>query len=54
MIVVEIRDMIDAVGADRPLWPSFRDAAHTAAVVDAVLESNRDKSWKTVRAEPEE
>ena len=39
MIVVEMKDMILAVTEGKPLWPTFRDAVHTACVVDAVLRS---------------
>lgn len=45
MIVVEMRDMIEAVAGGKPLWPTFRDAVHTARVVDAVLRSQEERRW---------
>jgi predicted dehydrogenase len=45
MIVVEMKDLVEGIAADRPLWPSFRDAVHTALVVDAVLLSQQERRW---------
>ncbi len=45
MIVVEMKDMILAVTEGKPLWPTFRDAVHTASVVDAVLRSQDQRRW---------
>ncbi len=48
MIVVEIKDMILGVTEGKPLWPTFRDAVHTASVVDAVLRSQDERRWVLV------
>lgn len=45
MIVVEMKDMIEGALGRKPLWPSFRDAVHTALVVDATLRSQDEKRW---------
>jgi predicted dehydrogenase len=45
MIVVEMKDLVEGIVADKPLWPSFRDAVHTALVVDAVLLSQQERRW---------
>lgn len=45
MIVVEMKDLLEGIAADKPLWPSFRDAVHTALVVDAVLLSQQERRW---------
>ncbi|MGO9421344.1 Gfo/Idh/MocA family protein [Roseiarcus sp.] len=45
MIVVEMKDMILGVTEGKPLWPTFRDAVHTASVVDAVLRSQDERRW---------
>jgi len=49
MIVVEMKDMIEGVSSGKALWPSFRDATHTALVVDAVLLSQRERRWARIR-----
>lgn len=48
MIMIEMKDMIEAIVANKPLWPSFRDAAHTASVVDAVLKSQMRRCWEKI------
>lgn len=48
MIVVEMKDMILGVTGSKPLWPTFRDAVHTAGVVDAVLRSQDERRWVKV------
>jgi predicted dehydrogenase len=45
MIVVEMKDMIEGVLSGKQLWPTFRDAVHTALVVDAVLLSQKQRRW---------
>ena len=54
MIVVEMKDMILGVAAGKPLWPTFRDAVHTACVVDAVLRSQDERRWVKVSKIAEE
>jgi predicted dehydrogenase len=54
MIVVEMKDMIQGVVSERPLWPSFRDAVHTASVVDAVPRSQDERRWVKVSEIAEE
>ncbi|PPC77506.1 myo-inositol 2-dehydrogenase [Pokkaliibacter plantistimulans] len=54
MIVVEMRDLIEGIVADRPLWPTFRDAVHTALVVDAVLVSQRERRWVSIEERQQE
>lgn len=48
MIVVEMKDMIEGITNQRPMWPSFRDAVHTALVVEAVLASQSERRWTSV------
>ncbi len=45
MITIEMRDMIEGVAGNRAVWPSFRDAVHTALVVDAALRSQAERRW---------
>ena len=54
MIVVEMRDMIEGVAADRPMWPTFRDAVHTALVVESVLKSQVERRWVSVQEQAKE
>lgn len=48
MIMVEMRDLIEGICADRPLWPRFSDAVHTAQVIDAVMRSHKERRWTKV------
>jgi predicted dehydrogenase len=48
MIVVEMAEFIRAIAEDSPAWPDFAAAAHTAAVVDAVLASCDARAWTSV------
>jgi predicted dehydrogenase len=45
MIAVEMKDMVEGVVLGKPLWPTFRDAVHTASVIDAVLLSQDERRW---------
>ena len=54
MIVVEMKDMIEGVLGGKPLWPSFRDAVHTALVVDAVLSSQTERRWVKISENAQE
>lgn len=49
MITVEMKELVEGVAAGQPLWPSFRDAVHTALVVDAVLRSQQEKRWVPIK-----
>ena len=48
MITVEMMDLIEGIAADQALWPSFRDAVHTALVVDSVLLSQKERRWVAI------
>ena len=48
MITVEMKDLIEGIASDLPLWPSFRDAVHTALVVDSVLLSQKERRWVAI------
>jgi prepilin-type processing-associated H-X9-DG protein len=50
MIAIEMRDMLEAVSNACPLWPTFRDACHTADVVEAVLHSCDSGHWQAVQS----
>ena len=54
MIVVEMKDMIEGVLGGRPLWPTFRDAVHTALVVDSVLLSQTERRWVKISENAQE
>jgi len=45
----QVADFLKAAGEGKPLPPTFRDALETQYVCDAVLESAREKQWKTVK-----
>lgn len=48
MVVVEMRDMIQAVVTNTPAWPGFAEAAHTAHVLQAVRVSQDSRTWARV------
>lgn len=45
----QVADFLKAAGEGKPLPPTFRDALETQYVCDAVLDSAREKQWKTVK-----
>jgi predicted dehydrogenase len=45
--VHQVADFLAAVEAGKPCHPTFRDAYETAKVCDAVLDSAKDRAWKT-------
>lgn len=45
MICIEIKDLVEGIFNDKAIWPSFRDAAHTACVIEAVLQSQVERKW---------
>lgn len=47
-IIIEARDFLAAIEADRPLWPSFRDGHAVNLVVDAALKSSDSGTWADV------
>lgn len=48
MMTIEIRDLVAGILGEGTAWPTFRDAAHTVAVVDAALAASRTDRWQTV------
>lgn len=48
--VHQVADFIKAVGEGKPCAPTFRDALETQYVCDAVLDSAKTRSWKTVKS----
>jgi len=47
--VHQVADFLKAVGEGKPCPPTFRDALETQYVCDAVLQSAKDRQWKTVK-----
>ena len=45
---IEIRELIEAVAAGRPAWPSFRDGWKIMRIVDACVESAKTRRWVNV------
>jgi predicted dehydrogenase len=45
---IEVRELMLAVAAGKPSWPSFRDGWRIMQVVDACVASARDRRWVTV------
>jgi predicted dehydrogenase len=43
--IVEVRDLIEGIATDRPMWPDFRAAYRVNLVIDAIEESNRQGKW---------
>ncbi len=45
----QVADFLIAVGEGKPCPPTFRDALETQYVCDAIIESGRERQWKTVK-----
>ena len=45
MKACEIRDLLEAVAEDKPLWPDFRAAYQVNQVLDAIERSHRENRW---------
>lgn len=45
----QVADFLKAAGEGKPLPPTFRDALETQYVCDAIIESGRERQWKTVK-----
>jgi predicted dehydrogenase len=45
----QVADFLFAAGEGKPLAPTFRDALETQYVCDAIIESGRERQWKTVK-----
>jgi predicted dehydrogenase len=45
----QVADFLKAVGEGQPCPPTFRDALETQYVCDAIIESGRERQWKTVK-----
>lgn len=48
MKAVEVRDLVEGILADRPMWPDFRAACHVNQVCDAVEQSYQEARWVTL------
>lgn len=48
MMTIEIRDLVEGIHGGRAVWPTFRDGAHVADVVDAALKSVTSGTWQSV------
>lgn len=45
MKAVEVRDLVEGIAADSPMWPDFRAAYEVNRVIDAVEQSHNDRCW---------
>ncbi len=45
----QVADFLVAAGEGKPLAPTFRDALETQYVCDAIIDSGRERQWKTVK-----
>ena len=48
MKAVEIRDLIEGVANNKPLWPDFRAAYVVNRIMDAVEQSSQERRWVTL------
>ena len=47
--IVEVRDLIEGVANDTPIWPDFRAAYEVNLVVDCIEESHRLGQWVAIK-----
>lgn len=45
---VEVRDLIDGIAADTPLWPDFEEGWKVSRILDAIALSHQDGRWVNV------
>ncbi|UPT57242.1 Gfo/Idh/MocA family protein [Dickeya zeae] len=45
---VEVRDLIDGIAADQPLWPDFEEGWRVSRVLDAIVLSHQAACWVAV------
>ncbi|MBU6951913.1 Gfo/Idh/MocA family protein [Hahella sp. HN01] len=46
--IVEVRDLVEGLCADRPMWPQFRHAYEVNRVLDAVELSHQERRWVSI------
>ncbi|AZZ90594.1 Gfo/Idh/MocA family oxidoreductase [Hahella sp. KA22] len=46
--VVEVRDLVEGLCAERPMWPQFRHAYEVNRVLDAVELSHQERRWVSI------
>ena len=46
--VIEVRDLVEGIINDRPLYPDFREAARVNRLIDAIETSDQTGQWVTV------
>lgn len=47
--IVEVRDLIEGIANDTPIWPDFRAAYEVNLVVDCIEESHRLGQWVSIK-----
>ncbi|QHP54943.1 gfo/Idh/MocA family oxidoreductase [Pectobacterium carotovorum subsp. carotovorum] len=45
---VEVRDLIDGIAADVPMWPDFEEGWKVSRVLDAIVQSHETARWVNV------
>jgi len=48
MKAVEVRDLVEGIVADKPLWPDFRAACQVNQILDAAELSHAERRWVTL------
>ncbi|GAB7260899.1 hypothetical protein DaDZ19_25660 [Dickeya ananatis] len=43
-----MRDLIDGIAADQPLWPDFEEGWRVSRVLDAIVLSHQAARWVAV------
>ncbi|MDR5861105.1 Gfo/Idh/MocA family oxidoreductase [Halomonas eurihalina] len=46
--IIEIRDLVEGIVGDRPLYPNFREAARVNRLIEAIERSHLEGSWVSV------
>jgi predicted dehydrogenase len=45
---VEVRDLVDGIAADAPMWPDFEEGWKVSRVLDAIALSHLQGRWLNV------
>jgi predicted dehydrogenase len=43
--IIEVAEVIRSIVSNRPMWPTFDTGHHICQIVDACMESSRQKRW---------
>nr|WP_245216480.1 Gfo/Idh/MocA family oxidoreductase [Sagittula salina] len=46
--IIEVAEVVRSVASGRPMWPTFETGHHLCQIIDACMESSRQRAWVEV------